>query len=692
MNNSIYIRRKNKLYIEKGSSSLPNEYLVGLMINIKSLGYTLSPNLQEIIKTISLEKLSIFYKKLIIDLKENVGANVEFMPMYPNFPDQVEKLSEEELYRNAIFHYFGDWIGKRFLPKYEKIKREPLKDNKNLKIIELGTKEEFNLIFTRLINSKTAISEVDRKDIQWFVKNYGQNIFRYLPNEIPSKENTAYFLGCLLLNNIENNELFNKHLKTATDVLRLATAISEGDISLAENSKFKKMSKKTRKQILQSLENFNNITEDMLRYKEQWKRLGEILHPFEYQKRFPKCYNSFDIIRNKKPFKSFNCVIERLILEGDTISATKVLKTRPGELARRLDKLVRTSKTPQSILEVFSEISSEISTLVLLQVHCHFKARSIKKELRVFFPKGNIGKLKAIEDSLPTLDPSICNNIVKICENALINKFKNKKSLGNIYIDEQLKNFNIPFAMRSASKALKTISRGSKILLPSGNTIRFFIYWKDGASRTDLDLSALALDKDSTFKTTIAYYNLKDFGGFHSGDITSAPNGASEFIDIDILKFVNSGIRYVVMSINSFTDQPYCDLPICFAGFMIRQFPNSGEIYDPLTVENKFDLTANTRISLPLIIDLIERKVIWTDISLNRNPSTQNNVHNNLSSMCIINKSMVSLIKPNLYDLFDLHARARGNKVLKMEEANVIFSVNDGIKPIDTDIIMSEFL
>ncbi len=205
-------------------------------------------------------------------------------------------------------------------------------------------------------------------------------------------------------------------------------------------------------------------------------------------------------------------------------------------------------------------------------------------------------------------------------------------------------------------------------------------------------MSALALDTDSGFKTTIAYYNLKDIGGYHSGDITSAPDGASEFIDIEISKFLKSGIRYVLMSVNSFTNQPYCDLPICFAGFMIRQFPNSGEIYEPLTVENKFDLTANTRIAIPIIIDLYERKVIWTDLSLKGDPSTNNNVHNNLSSVTIINKSMTTLTKPNLFDLLTLHIAARGERTFDIKEANAIFAIDNGIKPSDIDILVSEFL
>ena len=125
---------------------------------------------------------------------------------------------------------------------------------------------------------------------------------------------------------------------------------------------------------------------------------------------------------------------------------------------------------------------------------------------------------------------------------------------------------------------------------------------------------------------------------------------------------------------------------------MVRQFPNSGEIYDPLTVENKFDLTANTRVAIPFIIDLYDKKVIWTDLSLKCNPSTNNNVHNNLSSTTIINKSMTTLAKPSLYDLLTLHIKARGEITLDIREANTIFAIDKGIKPTDIDILVSEYL
>ena len=692
MRNTIYLKRKKKLYIEKEGDVLPDAYLVALQGNIQCLGFQLSPALLDIVKTFSVQRFKSFYKQLISDLKEIVGDNVIFKPMYPDFPEQVKEATELELYSNALFHYLGDAIGKRIMPHYEEKMREKLKDVVEPKVIDLGTKEEFNSIFTNLLRAKSSMSDSDRADAQWYIKSYGKGIYTYLPNEMPCKENAAYLLAHLILCELENEELLSRYAKTATDVLRLAVALSEGDISLAEATKFKNMSKKNRRILLQALERCGNMTEDMLRYKEPWKRLGERIHPFEFKKKYPRACAAFDIIRNDKPYETFNSKVEKSLREGNATSAAELLKVRPGELARRLDKLVRTVENATEIVDLFSQVADSVSSPVLLQVCSHFKARNDKKELRTFFPKGEVCKVKAIENRLPPINEHTCREITRICEQALIKRFSAKKQLGNVYIDERLRNFTVPFALRSASKALHTVSRGSRITLPPGNTIRFFIYWKDGNSRTDLDLSALALDADSTFKTTISYYNLKDMGGYHSGDITSAPNGASEFIDMDIDMFLQRGIRYVLMSINSFTNQPYCDLPCCFAGFMVRQHPNSGEIYDPVTVENRFDLTANSRIAIPLIVDLQERCVVWTDLSLKRNPSTNNNVHNNLSSLTIINKSMTTMIKPNLYDLFALHALARGKRVLTMSEADAIFALNHGIKPVDIEVIMAEFL
>jgi hypothetical protein len=212
--------------------------------------------------------------------------------------------------------------------------------------------------------------------------------------------------------------------------------------------------------------------------------------------------------------------------------------------------------------------------------------------------------------------------------------------------------------------------------------------------RVDIDLSAVMYDADWRYVEHISYTNLKSgrYQAAHSGDIVSAPDGACEFIDLDIDSVVGYGGRYVVMSLHSFTTQPFCNLPECFAGWMIRQAPNSGEVFDPRTVQNKIDLAADTQICIPLIFDLVERTVLWTDIALRTDPRWQNNVEGNQRGMRVLGKALTDLVKPTLYDLFELHAEARGTVVNDKTKANVVFAPDEGITPFDVTLIIADYL
>jgi hypothetical protein len=697
MNTEIYLRRRNKIVVTIPTSShtLPDVYLVALQKNIEGLGYTLSSEVLHAIKQLDEAQIDLLYRDLTEALIKLVGAHVRYEPMYPNFPQQVAEAPDIELHINSLIHYYGDSVDVdlRILPDYKKQPRSKFTDKLKLKTIALGNTDDFNSIFTNLVQSKVAMSEVDKQDIEWFIKSFGDSIAPLLPSEIPNKENLAIVSGYFLKHATMPVDTITRYFKTATDVLRLMTALSEGDVSLAANTKFKNISRSERRMLLELLENCGSLTEDMLRYKEQWKRVGERLHPTEYAIKFPKTAKAFEILRDDMPFETFNGKLEKHIQTHEVSSALMLLKTRPGELARKLDLLLRTSDDHhEEVLQTFSKVASKISSTVLLQLAAHFKERNHQKTIRVFFPKGNVGKAQAVDNKLPKIKEESRQEVIAICKEALKSKYSMLASLGKVYIDRELKHFTVPFATRSASKALRTIGRGSRLKLPPGNTVRFFIWWKDGLQRTDLDLSALALDEHSQFKMQITYYNLRELGGYHSGDITSAPDGASEFIDMEVDKMLAAGVRYILMSVNSYTRQPFYELPECFAGFMIRRSPQSGEIYEPKTVENKIDLTANTKICLPFIIDLKNRTVIWTDLAVSNSPSHANNVINNMSTLTIMNEAMLSLVKPNLYDLFTLHAEARGEIVKSIEEADTIFSTKKGITPFDSDKIVGEYL
>ncbi len=690
--NKIYLRRRNKVLLESGSGSLSKSQIATFLKNLEGLGYTLSSELIDKVKTLNESEVVDFSNNLISCLRNITGSKKKYNPMYPNFPKQVMDSSEAELYMNALNHY-----GSLDLPEYKKEKRSKLAEKTKLKIINLGDENEFRNICRNLIGANTSISDTDKKDILWFVNNYIKDIPSILPDEIPFKENLSYITG-LLLTIVKNpGEILCKYFRVSTDVLRLVTAMSNGDISLAENSKFRKFSRSERKLFLSLLENCKNATEDMFRHKNKWICLGKHLRVGDYKKQFPKTINSFDIIRNNKPFSTRGGMVQNSIQGKRFLTAAELLKDRPGEFARRLDHLLRSSKPDQSdILNRFSEVSDKVSTPVLLQCLNHFKNRTnLKGKSRSFFPKGNVSKMKSIEWDLPLINKEICNKVVSICDNSLIKRFSALEPLGKTYLSDDLENYLVPFSQRSASKSLRTLVRGSKIPIAEGKIIRFFIWWENSESRVDLDLSMIAFDKNWNMAEHISYTRLKSDQGIacHSGDIVDAPNGACEFIDIKIDKAMDSGARFVLPVIYSFTKQKFSDIPECFTGWMMREKPMSGEIFEPKTLENRYDLNSGSVVSIPAIFDLEERQYTWADLSMrSRDQIYSSRVENSSASLQKMAKAMVELNKPNLKELLSLHVKARGTLVKDKSEAQTIFSVEEGITPFDTETIMGEFM
>lgn len=239
------------------------------------------------------------------------------------------------------------------------------------------------------------------------------------------------------------------------------------------------------------------------------------------------------------------------------------------------------------------------------------------------------------------------------------------------------------------------MARGSRFSInENARYLRSFIYWKEPqGDRTDLDLSAVLLDENLKVLDNVSYFNLRSdrYNAYHSGDITSAPNGASEYIDIDLEDLKSKGVRYISIMVNSFTHTPFCDLPECFVGFMERESIKSGEIYEPKTVVNKSDITSSSEQVMPMIIDIYNMEVVWADLMVSSS-SWINNVHYNKNNVIFAIKSMLNAVKPNMYDLAMLNVLARGELVSSKEEADVIFSLTEGITPYDVDIIMGEYI
>lgn len=697
--NEILLRRKNKVVLRHASDNnlcgiKEKVLIVTIAKNIESFGFTFEKEVYGVLMKCTEQEIKDFGVSLISELKKLIGADKKYNPMYPNFPQQVAESSEAALFINAMIHYwsFGEW-----LPDYEKSERMPLLDSIELTPIGVGTEEDVCKIFKNLVGSKTNLSWQDKTDIINFINNF-VDFYKYLPEEIPLKENIALIGKTILEKDGYSVHSIERYFKTATDVLRLVVALSDGDISLANNTKFKKLKRSERKSIMILLANCKNLTEDMFKYKNQWIRIGEIIHPFTFkEEKYKGVIKAFNSIRNQKKPEFLLAKVQRLLAIGDTTYAAFLLKSRPGDFARQLDKFLRDSNDKNQIISYFKEIVDEVSTPVLLQVFQHFKTRNDKKDVRTFFLKGNVSNIITIENNLPLIDNDICNQVAAICAESLAKRFSTKNKLGKVYIDEDLKGFLVPFNQRSASNSNKSLVRGSHISLSEKTKfIRSFVWWTNTKNndRVDIDLSATIYRENWNYIEHISYTNLQSSlseRACHSGDIINGGkpdgNGVSEFIDIDIDATVDFGGRYIVFQVYNFTHQNFSSLKNCRFGWMNRQDIDSGEIFEPSTVDTLINITSDTKGIVPVIFDCVNKEFIWCDVAINPKSGYSNNFENNSKKLLEICRGIINLNKPNLYDLIYLNSILRDEIVEQKNKADVIFSNN---KTIPTEIVMIE--
>lgn len=697
MSNRIYFRRSNKVIVENfdEASALNFAEVASLDANLRKVGYTLDGELAARLMHAPVDEIARIHDDLIREAKEIKGVR-RYVAMYPNFPTQVMEASEAELYVNAIMHYFGTSVGLRILPKYEALARPELDfDESKFTRVGLGSFFDFETLLVSLFSSKSAFSETDRADIA----SLDAPLFTHALNlasvdGFKNRENKATLFAMGLTKGIITEVFVGGNMDTATDVLRLAAGLSDGDVSLAEKTKFRNFSRPERRFLLSVLRNIKDAEEDMARHASAWKRLGEKLHPGEHG-----LGELFKAVRDNAGIVSFNSRVEALLATPAPLAAAKMLQARPGEFARRLDALLRKATATEGlvVLAMFEHVAHLASPTVLLQARNSFVTRS-GKDVRAFFPKGSVAKMKSIPDTRGGIKGVVMNKAVGIFDAALVKAFADREDLGGSYVDPALKGIAIPFGGRSASKSIKTIGRGSRLSFgEDANVIRFFIWWKDASdggwgygSHTDIDLSAVSFGEDFSCKGAVTFYNLREQGAVHSGDITSAPNGASEFIDIDLDKMRARGVRYVAMTLHSYSGQGFVELPECFAGFMERKDLKSGEIYDPRTVTHKVDLTADTRGATPFIFDLVTGEAIWVDLSMqvSEMAGTVNSTKGQITSLV---EAMTTLTPPNMYDLFTAHAVARGGIVSK-EQAKTVFAFDGDVTPFDTELILDKYL
>jgi len=689
---------KTEICLKKLSGLLPKSpgekihdsiaYAMTVNAELMQLGFVMSKELTEYVAALAPNRIADIMNDIQPVLRKMKGADVKYTPMYPNFPQQVIEASDAELFVNALLHY---WALGQWKPDYEVLPRKFAFESHKFVEITFLTEDDFAGLFTKLLSSNDSLSKGDMKIVEWYLDNYKPLLY---PQTIPFKE-TACVIAA---RNLKNGLAIDGVVRTATDVLRVATYLSDGDVSLADNTKFKSLPRSYRRILVNRLDQVIS-EEDIQRHRNKWGKLFHNLHVGEYSQKVRKIAAK---VRSNKKLDTTAGQVQMFINNKQIGRACKLLTKRPGEFARRLDHLVRSTEHQFDVVEEFISCADKVSTRVLMQMKGHFNGRGAETG-RIVFPKGSMQKALMLESHTTEIAADVISALQDGIDLVLANRFSELDDLGKVWVDPLLKGCPLPAQQRSASEGLHTVARGTRLPIPGDkNTLRMVIYWVG----QDIDLSATLHDKDFNMIERISYTNLKSakYQSHHSGDIVQAPSGAAEFIDITMDSALESGARYVAMNVLVFSGPTFNEHEKCYAGWMDRTHPKSNEIFDPKTIVGKVDLTSASKNAIPVVFDLETREAIWCDLVTRRNTKwsgpwdqdnwrSGNNVEANKATVENVLQAIASMSnKASLYDLFMLHAEARGELVETQEEAETVFSINDGTTPYDINDINADFL
>ena len=546
-----------------------------------------------------------------------------------------------------------------------------------------GPRDGAGAVLAALLARRTPLPPQDREDLA-AVLPYADPGLGWLPQEIPVRETKAAVLAALLRDPRAApaaRESLRTRLDTATDVLRLLWTYSGAEPDLLVPPRLRSVPRPLRRELLGVLDALppGPVAEDVLRHRQAWKRVGEVLHPYEYRARFPRAAVAFAAVRGtdlapgraawlvdaagglgdrarlvagrpggavRLAVRTFASEVEELLATGDTARATALLLRRPGDLVRRLHQVLRVHaawhgdggaapELPAGLLDGLPAALRRVGPGPLLGAWGRLRAVPHRAgERRVFFPRGTVALAHGVDDHAPPVPRPAADAVCALLEAELLRRAGESagEPHGVAVLDAGLADLPVPFAERAVSRSLVAVPRGSRRALPGSGRLRLFLHWTEArGQRVDLDLS-VALYDDRWRSAGWCDYTRLVFGdraAVHSGDYTSAPppHGATEFVDLDPDGLARAGVRYAAVVVFSYNDVPFDELADAFAGVMPLASGDAlrpGRPYAPGRVRQRFDLAGPARVCLPMVLDLAERTALWTDTNL----SVSGGLHN----------------------------------------------------------------
>ena len=727
--NSIAIRHLNGIHIAKNTTNNVNETLsieelATLIKKFEGYGYIFS---KELAIAISKEERNTIIDKLksVIKVIEDFKSDKNYTVFYKNFPDEVINMNEIDLYINQILHY---WIG--YLPSNnENIIKEDVEPSKLVKARELNLidDEMIEKLFIDLLSSNVTLSEQYLDDVCVLTNNKSIKELEDYMEYIQMKETLTTVSSYIL----KKEGVLIGNFKTATDILRLIAKISDVELN-NKHIHFAYFSRTELSQLMTKLENLKNIMPDIKRYSKPWHTFFKLYAKKINFNKYPKVRNAVDMLFGDISYMTergkINEKIKRLPImsEEELDNFVKEYIVFYGDYVREILSLLNKAKENQyeKLLLGLENCVTKVNTRILFQLYdriINLKAKD-KTVPRLVNSKG---KWRRLKESI-SLSDELLNRVLQIVEDGIKTQLKEKENLGKVFIDEDYKNIMLTTSEKDSNVSLRPMTRGSRIAFnPNAEVLRFFVAWKNldektlkelntayskldektlkeltpMYSRVDVDLSALTFDENLEFNDVVAYYNQKKSYFAFSGDITDAPEGALEYIDVfDLEKLKKKGDRYVLIEIRSYNGYTFKEINTVYAGVMeltSKEAKEKKNMYSTAITEG-FQIVSSERTTNTILVDLEKFEYIWLDTNMasymlgvmyGNALSNEEIPYLNDLLRYFSRKQYVTM-----YDLLKLNADVRGVLTKDKKEADIIFEKVDNKNNLALADILSNYL
>ena len=553
---------------------------------------------------------------MVKELSKRLGENVP-EPFYRGFPQSVRNLSAEELLFDQLIHYFNTYgLGNFDEPGhsvFEKdFERASFQEDTEEQEFMIQTEEEaedtIRTMVNDLLSGSRPLNERQYMLVLTFICDHMENI-----PDIASKNTCVRLL-------IDTKNLSLADRLNLSDVMKI---VDELNYRYYHNDNLKKLNFKNQdRKFLTALLNrmFRSGRCDIGTCYEKKQLWNGFLHHIHYQPKNEEAEIFVHAMRTKGN-ESVYSEFEQLMKENRYREAAELLQKKKGTSALLCNIDYILSRMNREEVQTFlSEFPEDCSTLILLQLLFRYEGEQ-RKDGRIFkFTQHNLMKVhcetpEESERCQSRLTEELVKEVGKMIRSKLTEKLRNR--LGKVYIEPSMKNYSLPLAENTSQGGFGVLSKGSRIPIDEGKKLRAFTYWE---KVNDIDLSVFALtEEDDRREFSWRTMSRHQSGAItYSGDETNGYLGGSEYFDINIPEFkaLYSEYRYLIFCDNVYSRTNFCEC-FCKAGYMLRDWDDSGQVYEPKTVESSYLVNCESTFAYLFGIDLFTNELIWLNVAKN---------------------------------------------------------------------------